>query len=98
MAYYTISHYLHGDIYGRTPGISTRSISAQQMTDDVWDYIFFRRDTVETDITAQDLESMRREFSYWYPLDLRVSGKVASSNSRDAYPVTRVTADTMSRI
>jgi leucyl-tRNA synthetase len=80
MAYYTVCHYLHGDIFGKTPGKSSKPISPEQMTDDVWDYLFFRRETVETDIAAEDLASMRREFSYWYPLDIRVSGKDLINN------------------
>ncbi|KAG9757494.1 leucyl-tRNA synthetase, partial [Aureobasidium melanogenum] len=73
MAYYTISHYLHGDIYGDTQGIG--KISAEKMSDEVWDYIFTRREDVESDIPKETLQAMRREFEYWYPLDVRVSGK-----------------------
>lgn len=76
MAYYTVCHLLHGDIFGKTPGASTKPISPEQMTGEVWDYIFFRTETVKSDIAAADLEAMRREFSYWYPMDIRVSGKV----------------------
>jgi leucyl-tRNA synthetase len=85
MAYYTVCHILHGDIFGKTPGISSKPISPEQMTDDVWDYIFHRKDTVDTNIAAEDLEAMRREFSYWYPLDIRVSGKVWQLNDRRRY-------------
>ncbi|PGH00479.1 leucine-tRNA ligase [Polytolypa hystricis UAMH7299] len=80
MAYYTVAHYLHSDIFGKTPGLSKKPITPEQMTPSVWDYIFFRTDTVETDILPEDLESMRREFSYWYPLDIRVSGKDLINN------------------
>lgn len=80
MAYYTVCHYLHSDIFGKNPGKSSKPISPEQMTDDVWDYIFFRKDTVNTDIAAEDLAAMRREFSYWYPLDIRVSGKDLINN------------------
>lgn len=73
MAYYTISHYLHGDIYGKTQGIG--KISVDQMTDEVWDYLFCRTDDVKSDIPKETLHAMRREFEYWYPLDIRVSGK-----------------------
>jgi leucyl-tRNA synthetase len=78
MAYYTIAHYLHKDIFGKTPGLA--NIKPEQMTDEVWDYVFARRDLsdeiiAETKIPRAALESMRREFEYWYPLDLRVSGK-----------------------
>jgi len=78
MAYYTIAHYLHKDIYGKTPGIA--GIKPEQMTDEVWDYVFARRDISphvlsESKIPEESLASMRREFEYWYPMDLRVSGK-----------------------
>lgn len=78
MAYYTIAHYLHGDIFGKTVGLA--GIKAEQMTDEVWDYVFARRDLspkvlAESKISEETLASMRREFEYWYPLDLRVSGK-----------------------
>ncbi|KAL0260543.1 cytosolic leucyl tRNA synthetase [Diplodia seriata] len=75
MSYYTIAHYLHGDIFGKTQGLSKQRIAPEQMTDEVWDYLFCRTADVKTDILKEDLEAMRREFEYWYPLDLRVSGK-----------------------
>ncbi|KAK4952227.1 cytosolic leucyl tRNA synthetase [Elasticomyces elasticus] len=73
MSYYTISHQLHGDMFGRTKGPA--NIAPEQMTDEVWDYVFTRREDVKTDIPQETLHAMRREFEYWYPLDLRVSGK-----------------------
>lgn len=77
MAYYTISHMLHGDIFGKTTG--TLGITADQMTDEVWDYVFARREysekVTDSNISEDKLASMRREFEYWYPLDMRVSGK-----------------------
>jgi leucyl-tRNA synthetase len=78
MAYYTVAHYLHKDIYGREKGIG--DFGPEQMTDEVWDYIFCRRDLSDdlaaaTAIPKATLESMRREFEYFYPLDMRASGK-----------------------
>lgn len=78
MAYYTVAHYLHADIFGKNPGLA--GVKPEQMTDKVWDYIFARRDIndgilKESNISKDILDSMRREFEYWYPLDLRVSGK-----------------------
>ena len=49
------------------------------MTSDVWDYIFFKdakfpsEDTCK--IPKESLYLMKKEFQYWYPVDLRVSGK-----------------------
>lgn len=78
MAYYTVAHYLHKDIFGKEPGLA--GVKAEQMIDEVWDYIFARRDISDdilsrSKIPKEQLDAMRREFEYWYPLDLRVSGK-----------------------
>ena len=78
MAYYTISHFLHSDIFGQKSGLF--NIKPEQMIDEVWDAIFCRRE-INSDVSKQsgiskdNLEAMRREFEYWYPLDMRVSGK-----------------------
>ena len=77
-AYYTIAHLLHGDIFGKIPG--KLDIKPHQMIDEVWDYIFCRRELSEEllkdcGVKKADLETMRREFEYWYPLDLSSSGK-----------------------
>lgn len=73
MAYYTIDRFLHSDYYGSKPG--KFNIKPEQMTDEVFDFIFTRRDDVKTDIPLDQLKEMRREFEYFYPLDVRVSGK-----------------------
>lgn len=78
MAYYTIAHYLHGSIDGKTPGLA--GIKPEQMTDEVWDYVFARGElspeiTESTGISEEWLKKMRREFEYFYPLDVRISGK-----------------------
>ncbi|KAM0341481.1 hypothetical protein ACHAPQ_000572 [Fusarium lateritium] len=82
MAYYTIAHYLHDDIFGKNQGIG--HVSPEQMTDEVWDYVFCRRELsdeiLNTKIPKATLESMRREFEYFYPLDVRVSGKDLIAN------------------
>ncbi|KAK5997199.1 Leucyl-tRNA synthetase [Cladobotryum mycophilum] len=78
MAYYTVCHWLHKDLYGKEKGIG--GVAPEQMTDDVWDALFCRRDLTDDVISSSGipratLESMRREFEYFYPLDLRSSGK-----------------------
>lgn len=78
MSYYTVSHFLHGDKFGQTPGLL--DIKADQMTDEVWDYIFTRSQNIDavskdSGISTEKLETMRRSFEYWYPLDMRSSGK-----------------------
>ncbi len=43
----------------------------------VWDHIFLGKPVpADCQVPAEKLELMRREFEYWYPWDLRVSGKV----------------------
>lgn len=78
MAYYTIAHYLHKDLFGREQGIG--NIAPEQMVDQVWDYVFGRTKLTDevlekSKIPKTTLEAMRRSFSYFYPLDVRVSGK-----------------------
>jgi leucyl-tRNA synthetase len=79
MAYYTICHLLHKDMFGREKGPA--NVSPEQMTDEVWDYVFALTDELSNEVIARStipkatLETFRRQFEYWYPLDLRVSGK-----------------------
>ncbi|KAK3951887.1 hypothetical protein QBC32DRAFT_153395 [Pseudoneurospora amorphoporcata] len=78
MAYYTIAHWLHKDLFGREKGKG--NIGAEQMIDEVWDYVFCRTElsddlVARSGIPKETLDSMRREFQYFYPLDIRVSGK-----------------------
>jgi leucyl-tRNA synthetase len=78
MAYYTIVPFLHSDIYGHKQG--TGKIRPEQMTDEVWEYVFALRSDVKSDIPQETLDSMRREFEYWYPLEVRISGKDLINN------------------
>ncbi|KAI2464346.1 leucyl-tRNA synthetase, cytoplasmic [Annulohypoxylon bovei var. microspora] len=83
MSYYTVAHYLHSDIFGREKGIG--NITPDQMVDEVWDYLFCRTELTDdvlakSKISKETLEAMRREFEYFYPLDLRVSGKDLINN------------------
>ncbi|KAL4433681.1 hypothetical protein ABPG75_000122 [Micractinium tetrahymenae] len=73
MAYYAVAHILQaGDMYGEGEG----PIRPEQMTSEVWDYIYLGGDLpANNPIPAELLQKMRREFEYWYPFDLRVSGK-----------------------
>lgn len=78
MAYYTIALYLHSDIFGKHAG--KFDIKPTQLTDEAWDCIFTRREIdaeiiQESGISKAQFETMRREFEYWYPLDVRGSGK-----------------------
>jgi leucyl-tRNA synthetase len=69
MAFYTINKHIHE--YGIEPAA---------LTHEVFDYVFYGKGETKqvcqaSDIPAEILESMRSEFLYWYPFDLRVSAK-----------------------
>ena len=83
MAYYSVAHILQG---GQIDGSTEASgITAGQMTNDVWDWIFAPSKSkllisaVElsksSGIPVDLLEAMQREFRNWYPMDLCASGK-----------------------
>ncbi len=74
MAYYTIAHALQeGKLRSEVPW-------AQSLTDGFFDYIFLDEGTPEAaaaavGLDARSVESLRKEFQYWYPFDLRNTGK-----------------------
>ncbi|XP_076749631.1 leucyl-tRNA synthetase [Xylocopa sonorina] len=75
MAYYTVAHLLQGGTF-KADKPNMYNIKASEMTPEVWDYIFFKDAKFpKTSIRKEALDHMRREFNYWYPVDLRVSGK-----------------------
>ena len=69
MAFYTINKH-----------IKQHGIKSESLTREVFDYLFYGRGETATiseasGINDEILESMRNEFLYWYPFDLRVSAK-----------------------
>jgi leucyl-tRNA synthetase len=82
MAFYSVAHILHG---GSLDGsVSPNGIKPEQMTDEVWEFILGEDNPQDMDgaalasrsgINVQILQKMRNEFRFWYPMDLRVSGK-----------------------
>ncbi|RZC83660.1 hypothetical protein C5167_046442 [Papaver somniferum] len=73
MAYYTIAHMLqNGEMYGR----DTSLVKPEQMTNEVWNYDFCDGPYPKSSTISESvLNKMKQEFSYWYPFDLRVSGR-----------------------
>lgn len=72
--FYTIAHLLFKDFYGNEVG--PLGITAEQMTDEVFDYIFQHKDDItSSDVPLESLQKLRREFEYFYPLDVSISGK-----------------------
>lgn len=69
MAYYTIAHVLQDPKF-----------NAAGLTDEVLDYVFLGKGAADgaaekSGLAAKLIDDMRREFEYWYPFDLRHSGK-----------------------
>ncbi|KAF0987450.1 hypothetical protein HZS_6729, partial [Henneguya salminicola] len=75
MAYYTVAHILQGGSLDGSTNFG--NIHPDKLTPEIWDYIFFANAPIpiSKDIDIRILNNMRREFQYWYPVDLRVSGK-----------------------
>lgn len=80
MAYYCVAHVLHQGSYDGA--VRPHGIKPEQMTDDVWEWIYGSDSAVaakdvatKAGISSDILEKMRREFRFWYPMDMRVSGK-----------------------
>ncbi|XP_026090061.1 leucine--tRNA ligase, cytoplasmic-like [Carassius auratus] len=85
MAYYTVAHLLQGGVLNGQ-GPSPLGIRPEQMTREVWDYVFFKTAPFpKTDIPEEKLQKLRREFEFWYPVDVRVSGKDLVPNHLSYY-------------
>ncbi|KAJ3773317.1 hypothetical protein FB446DRAFT_733499 [Lentinula raphanica] len=80
MAYYTVSQLLHEDsIDGSRPG--PLGISASQMTDEVWEYVFCDGPWPSPAPFPQEkADALKHEFNYFYPFDIRSSGKDLINN------------------
>ncbi|MEM2886328.1 MAG: leucine--tRNA ligase [Thermoproteota archaeon] len=69
MAYYVVSKY-----------VNELGLKAEQLTDEVFDYVFLGSGDagevgLRSKVPREVLEAMRSEFSYYYPLDSRHSGR-----------------------
>ncbi|MCC5446984.1 leucine--tRNA ligase [Candidatus Nanobsidianus stetteri] len=64
MAFYTIAHLI-------------KNINPDKIEDDLFDYIFLNKGNEEEIIRKYGdiVKKMKEEFEYWYPVDLRSSGK-----------------------
>lgn len=64
MAYYTVSHLV-------------TNLPLEIVNNEMWNYIFLNNSQYSTGNADHDeiIERMKKEFNYWYPLDIRVSGK-----------------------
>lgn len=78
MAFYTVAHLLQGgpdNLDGHRVGPA--GIPADLMNDRLWDFVLLGEGKPEdvSGVNVDILQKMRQEFLYWYPVDLRVSGK-----------------------
>jgi len=75
MAYYTVAHLLQGGVLDGSV-VGPAGIKADDLTPEVWDYIY-RKGAYPAGcpIPEEKLKELRYEFEYWYPMDLRCSGK-----------------------
>ena len=79
MAYYTIAKV-----------INEKKIPAEKLTDEVFDYVFLGKGNIESlskssGLDAETIEEMRKEFEYFYPVDMRNSGKDLVQNHLTFY-------------
>jgi leucyl-tRNA synthetase len=78
MAYYTVAHHLQGGVIDGSQ-VGPLGVKAEDMTDEVWDYILSSSEypaaSAKTTIIKEKAELLRREFRYFYPFNLRSSGK-----------------------
>ncbi|OSX72009.1 hypothetical protein BU14_0482s0003 [Porphyra umbilicalis] len=92
MAFYTVAHLLQGgtsNMDGAKPGPA--GVAATDMTDAVWDYVLLGQgDPAGLPVPADVADALRREFCYWYPVDLRVSGKDLIRNHLSFFIYTHV--------
>lgn len=74
MAYYTVSHLLHEDLYGLKSG--KYHVEASDLEEEHWDYVFLNKQSPNSaKVPIEMLDEMKKSFKYWYPFDLRCSGK-----------------------
>lgn len=92
MSYYPVAHFLQGmraavfisyghcsrphigNVDGSKPGLL--NITPDQMTDEVWDYLYRNEPWPETArVPKEKIDIMKREYEYFYPFDVRSSGK-----------------------
>lgn len=77
MAFYTVAHKLIGTDSLTQGTQDTVGITPDQMTPDVWDYIFLKNAPFppKTEIKKETLDQLKGEFNFFYPQDIRCSGK-----------------------
>uniref|UniRef100_F1KSE2 leucine--tRNA ligase n=1 Tax=Ascaris suum TaxID=6253 RepID=F1KSE2_ASCSU len=75
-AYYPVAYLLQGGMIDGSV-VGPLGIRAEDMVDACWDYVYLGvpYNSVAMAVPEEKLAALRREFTYWYPVDMRVSGK-----------------------
>ncbi|GLB44645.1 putative class-I aminoacyl-tRNA synthetase family protein [Lyophyllum shimeji] len=75
MSYYTVAQLLHeSSIDGSRPG--PLGITADQMTDEIWEYVFCDGPFPDPSPLAREkADALKHEYKYFYPFDIRSSAK-----------------------
>ncbi|THH09676.1 hypothetical protein EW145_g1858 [Phellinidium pouzarii] len=75
MSYYTFAHLLQGGTHDGSK-IGPLGVTPEQMTDEVFEYILCDGPwPSDASLSREKADVMKREFNYFYPLDIRSSGK-----------------------
>ncbi|KZS95395.1 leucyl-tRNA synthetase [Sistotremastrum niveocremeum HHB9708] len=80
MSFYTIAHLLQGGVIdGSKTG--PLGVTPEQLTDEVWDYVLGRAELPSpSPIDPKAAATLRHNFRYFYPMDIRSSGKDLINN------------------
>ncbi|KAJ2785261.1 cytosolic leucyl tRNA synthetase [Coemansia interrupta] len=73
MSYYTVAHLLHRSLDGSVPG--PLGITPADMDSAAWDYVLLGKPLPAGHSKPAEMDVLRRSFLYWYPVDIRSSGK-----------------------
>ncbi|KAI6118488.1 hypothetical protein EDD16DRAFT_1585150 [Pisolithus croceorrhizus] len=79
MAYYTVSH-----LWRLSPAIPVGplGVTAEQMTDEAWEYIFCNGPWPNPEpFPKEKADALKHEYNYFYPFDMRSSGKDLVQNN-----------------
>ncbi|MEM2247791.1 MAG: leucine--tRNA ligase, partial [Thermoproteota archaeon] len=79
MAYYIVSKYVNNGL-----------LKPENLTEEFYDYVMLGKGVPEeverkTGVSSELLKKLKYEFDYWYPVDLRVSGKDLIANHLTFY-------------
>ena len=75
MSYYTVAYHLQGGVEDGSK-VGPLGVTPDQMTDAIWDYVLGDTEfPADSTLPKEKADVLRREFRYFYPMDLRSSGK-----------------------